>query len=58
MNAFEKEVIERLASIEADLKHHIKRTDELQTFIDKVEKRYWWVIGGLIVLVTGLKIIG
>ena len=56
MNSFEKEVIERLTKIEEGLNYHIKRTDDLQALTSKMENRYWLVLAGVILAVTGFKL--
>lgn len=41
---------DRLTSIEADLKHHVKRTDELQALAEEFKRYKWMVMGGIVVL--------
>lgn len=44
------EYSERLTSIEGDLRHHVKRTDELQSLAEEFKKYKWMVMGGIVVL--------
>ncbi len=39
----------RLTSIETDLKHHIKRSDQLETIVQRHEKYFWMAMGILTV---------
>lgn len=41
---------ERLTSIEADLKYHVKRTDDLQALAEEFKRYKWMVMGGIVVL--------
>ncbi len=40
----------RLTLIEADLRHHVKRTDELQALAEEFKRYKWMVMGAIIVL--------
>lgn len=40
----------RLTLIEADLKHHIRRTDELQALAEEFKRYKWMVMGAVVVL--------
>lgn len=40
----------RLTAIEADLRHHVRRTDELQTLAEEFKRYKWMVMGAIVVL--------
>ncbi|HXI19297.1 MAG TPA: hypothetical protein VNM48_23260 [Chloroflexota bacterium] len=40
----------RLTLIEADLRHHIKRTDDLQALAEEFKRYKWMVMGAVLVL--------
>ncbi len=40
----------RLTSIEADLRYHVKRTDDLQALAEEFKRYKWMVMGAIIVL--------
>ncbi len=42
--------VERLAAIESDLRHHIKRSDSLEAQVDELRKFMWKVLGALCVV--------
>jgi len=50
MEPFEKEIIERLARIEENLKDHIRRTELLEVALTPLKKHVYWMEGGLKVL--------
>jgi hypothetical protein len=37
----------RLTAIEADLKHHIQRSDKLEQIVTQHEKYFWWAMGAI-----------